>query len=68
MTVDITVAPEQENSELILDGQVNIPLVRGDVIKVKRAEVSVYLIKYEGKSYFDILRERLMWEVKAVRN
>ena len=66
MTVDVTVAPDQSNVELILDGQVDVPLLTGDTVKIKRAETSVYLIKYEGKSYFDILRERLMWEVKTV--
>jgi len=68
MTVDVTVSPEQHAVELILDGQVDMPLESGDVIKIKRAEESAYLIKYQGKSYFDILRERLMWEVKVVRN
>lgn len=67
MTVDVTVSPDQSNVELILDGQVDIPLLTNDTVKIKRADSSVYLIKYEGKSYFDILRERLMWEVKTVK-
>lgn len=65
MTVDVTVIPDQMSLGLILDGQVDVGLEAGDTVKVRRAEASVYLIKYEGKSYFDILRERLMWEVKA---
>lgn len=68
MTVDVTVSPDQTNVQLILDGQVDVPINSGDVIKIKRADVSVYLVKYEGKSYFDILRERLMWEVKVPIN
>lgn len=68
MTVDITVSPEQHGVELILDGQVDMPLESGDVVKIKRAEESAYLVKYQGKSYFDILRERLMWEVKVVKS
>lgn len=65
MTVDVTISADQSKAELILDGQVDMPLEGGDIIRIKRAQESVYLIKYEGKSYFDILRERLMWEVKA---
>ena len=53
---------------LVLDGQVDVALGEGDVVCVKRASTSVYLVKYEGKSYFEILRERLMWEVKADRD
>ncbi|MBW7956834.1 MAG: NAD(+)/NADH kinase [Deltaproteobacteria bacterium] len=68
MTVDVTVSPEQSNIELILDGQVNLPLESGDMVKIRRAGESVYLVRYDGKSYFEILRERLMWEVGMVRN
>lgn len=67
MTVDVAVSPDQANVELILDGQLDVPLSTGDVVRIKRSEKSVYLIKYEGKSYFDILRERLMWEVKPAK-
>jgi len=64
MTVDVTVCYDQSNIQLILDGQVDVPVECGDTIHVRRASTSVYLVRYEGKSYFDILRERLMWEVK----
>lgn len=65
MSVDVTLAPGQSDTLLILDGQLDVPIDSGDLITVRRAEESVYLVKYEGKSYFDILRERLMWEVKV---
>ncbi len=65
MTVDVTVAPGQADIQLVLDGQAGVALESGDVVKIKRADASVYLIRYEGKSYFDILRERLMWELKG---
>lgn len=65
MTVDVKVGAEHSNVQLILDGQVDVSLDTDDIIKIKRAEESVYLIRYEGKSYFDILRERLMWELKT---
>jgi len=65
MSVEVTVIPDQMSVGLIFDGQVDVALDTGDTVEVKRAEASVYLIKYEGKSYFDILRERLMWEVKT---
>lgn len=64
MTIDVNICPAQANIGLILDGQVDIPVECGDTVHIKRSDKSVYLIKFEGKSYFDILRERLMWEVK----
>ncbi len=66
MTVDITVCPDQGSAiALVLDGQKDVPIECGDRISIKRADTSVYLIKYEGKSYFDILRQRLMWDDKV---
>lgn len=67
MTVDVALMPPHGNTALILDGQVDIPLSQGDVVQVKRSASSVYLVRYDGKGYFDILRERLMWEVKEER-
>lgn len=64
MTVEVTLTSGQSDNLLILDGQVDIPVSAGDLVTVRRSGDSVYLIKYEGKSYFDILSERLMWEVK----
>lgn len=61
MTVEILLEVDQDNILLTMDGQVDVPLKGGDVVEVKRAEKSIYLVKCPGKSYFDILRERLMW-------
>jgi NAD+ kinase len=65
MTVEVKASPGQSNILLVLDGQVDVPIECADVVVITRADFSVYLVKNEAKSYFDILRERLMWEVKA---
>lgn len=62
MTVDVTIVHGSSDVQLVLDGQVDLPLSTGDKIMVRRSDESVYLIKNEGKGYFDILRERLSWE------
>lgn len=67
MTVTISPSPGQTNIVLVLDGQVDVAIKCRDIVRIKRAPESVYLIQYEGKSYFDILRERLMWEVEEER-
>lgn len=64
MSVGVTVSPGQTGVKLILDGQMDVGLEARDAIEVKRSDASVWLVRYEGKSYFDILRERLMWEPK----
>ncbi len=67
MTVEVSPSPGQTNIVLVLDGQVDVAIKCRDIVRIKRAPESVYLIQYEGKSYFDILRERLMWEAKEER-
>ncbi len=65
MKVEVGLTQEHARVELTLDGQIDIPLFGGDRVEIKRAETNVYLVKCEPRSYFDILRERLMWEVKS---
>ncbi len=62
MEVEATIDPTSPETDLTLDGQIDFRLKGNDTIKVKRAAESVYLVKCEGKGYFDILRERLAWE------
>lgn len=67
MLVEVSIPDKTPGVTLALDGQFEVKLESGDLVTVKRAKESAYLIRYEGKSYFDILRERLMWEAKAGR-
>jgi NAD+ kinase len=62
MEVELGLGPESSRVELTVDGQIDIPLFGGDRIRVNRAEKDVYLVKCEARGYFDILRERLLWE------
>jgi NAD+ kinase len=64
MDVEVTVCPDHNEVELTIDGQFEMPLEAGDVIDVRRSESCVYLIKCNGRSYFEVLRERLLWEDK----
>jgi NAD+ kinase len=43
------------------DGQSGYPLRGGDVIRVRRSERSLRLVKAPSRSYFDLLREKLKW-------
>jgi NAD+ kinase len=43
------------------DGQSGYPLQSGDVIRVRRAERVLKLVKAPARSYFELLREKLKW-------
>jgi NAD+ kinase len=43
------------------DGQTGYPLQKGDVIRVRRSERKLRLVKAPARSYFELLREKLKW-------
>jgi NAD+ kinase len=46
---------------LTLDGQRGSPLVKGDIVEVRRAACELQLVSSPKRSYFDLLREKLSW-------
>jgi NAD+ kinase len=43
------------------DGQYGVPLLPGDVVRVVRAPRQLRLLHTSGRTYFDMLREKLKW-------
>ena len=43
------------------DGQSGYPLQKGDVIRVRRSDRQLRLVKAPARSYFELLREKLKW-------
>jgi len=49
------------------DGQSGYTLEPGDVIRVRRSDTGLRLVKAPGRSYFDVLREKLKWGERGGR-
>jgi len=49
------------------DGQTGYPLQEGDVIRVRRSERRLRLVK-APRSYFELLREKLKWGERGGRD
>ena len=49
------------------DGQYGYPLQEGDVVRVRRSERCLKLIKAPARSYFELLREKLKWGERGDR-
>ena len=43
------------------DGQTGYPLQKGDVIRVRKSDRKLRLVKAPARSYFELLRENLKW-------
>jgi NAD+ kinase len=61
--VDVQAVLKSKQQEVILtlDGQQGFPLEFEDVVKVKKAEGRILLIKSPYRNYFEVLREKLKW-------
>ncbi|MGA2262865.1 MAG: NAD(+)/NADH kinase [Acidobacteriota bacterium] len=46
---------------LTVDGQVGMPLMQGDCIRLQKAASSLRLIQATGSTFFKLLREKLKW-------
>ncbi len=60
--VSITLSKRgEERVSLTFDGQVGFDLFQGDKVMIQKAKEKLKLIKSPDQSYFEILREKLMW-------
>jgi len=63
----VTVRSDHEGLVLTADGQVERKLRSGDRIFIRRADYLVKLINLRGKSFYEVLRTKLMWGVGRSR-
>lgn len=61
-TIDIEVWSDAASFALTADGQVLVPLANGDRISVRRNDWPARLLKVSGRSFFQTLRTKLLWE------
>ena len=50
-----------DQATVVLDGQENLPLLKGHSITVRKAPVQFQLIKVPGQGFYQTLREKLNW-------
>jgi NAD+ kinase len=62
-TVELEVRLLAETPEVVLwpDGQPGLPLLAKDIVRVRRAEARIRLIRDPQKTYFQVLRAKLKW-------
>lgn len=63
-TIRAKVLTDTPDIYLTLDGQVGVNLMMNDIVEVKKADVSVKLIKSPFRDYFTILKTKLKWGEK----
>ena len=56
-----------EDIYVTYDGQSGYPLQQDDVVRVRRSERTLRLVKAPARSYFELLREKLKWGERVGR-
>jgi len=60
-TVRVTLLKHRGESYLSADGQVTAELLEHDVVKIHRSRKKAKLVRLEGNSFFETLRQKLNW-------
>ena len=60
-TIKVTLLKHRGKSYLSADGQVMAELLEHDVIKIRRSRKKAKLVRLEGNSFFETLRQKLNW-------
>lgn len=59
--LEVEVLSAAEEIFLSIDGQYGRSLQQGDVVKIRRADAAVRLIRSPHRDYFEVLRQKLKW-------
>jgi NAD+ kinase len=59
--LEVVLLSDTPDVVLSVDGQVGLPIVAGDVVRVGRAQARLHLIRDPQKTYFQVLRAKLKW-------
>ncbi len=66
-TLELTVTLETMRGEarMVADGQIEIPLSDKDIVILRRSKHMVKLVKHADSTFFDLLRNKLLWSIDA---
>jgi NAD+ kinase len=59
--VRVVIKSADANILFSADGQTVKNLVENDVIEIQRSEINIKLIKFPGKGFFEVMRNKLHW-------
>lgn len=59
--IDLTLTSTDPGAMATLDGQVGVPITRGDTVTIQTSENRTRLIRFPESNYYDVLREKLKW-------
>jgi NAD+ kinase len=64
--IEVTNLSERLEVFLSADGQVQLPLTTGEVVRIRRADEKIRLVRLPGSSFFNTLRKKLNWSGSSI--
>lgn len=64
--IEVTNLSDRLDVFLSADGQVQLPLTSGDVVRIRRADETIRLVRLPGSSFFNTLRQKLNWSGSSI--
>jgi NAD+ kinase len=64
--IEVTNLSDRLDVFLSADGQVQLPLASGDVVRIRRADEKIRLVRLPGSSFFNTLRQKLNWSGSSI--
>jgi len=65
--IEVKTLSERLEVFLSADGQVQMPLATGDVVRIRKSAESIRLVRLPGSSFFKTLRNKLNWSGSSVK-
>jgi NAD+ kinase len=63
-----TVVDASDEIFVTYDGQSGYPVHAGDVVRIRRSDRALHLVKAPARNYFELLREKLKWGERGGRD
>jgi NAD+ kinase len=64
--IEVTNISDRLEVFLSADGQVQLPLAHNDIVRIRRAEEKIRLVRLPGSSFFNTLRQKLSWSGSSI--
>lgn len=63
--ISVEIISEAHDIQLVADGQVTRPVKDGEQIVIRRSAEEVKLVRQANSSYYDLLKQKLLWSANA---
>ncbi|MBI2794013.1 MAG: NAD(+)/NADH kinase [Ignavibacteria bacterium] len=65
--IKLELTGENSTAQIVTDGRIVGQIDQGDIVTIKKGEYIVKLVKRADSTYYDMLREKLLWSADPVR-